>query len=434
MIITNDYVTRRVQLAKQMRPGAIAIIPAANEVPRSGDTYFRFRQDSDFYYLTGFNEPKALLIIFSGNKGESYLFNRPRDQAVEQWTGKRLGQDDACEALNVAGAYSIEDLDSKLPDLMAGTSAIYYALGRHPLYEKKILRALQQIKGQIRRGLKAPEEICDLEPLLSEMRLKKSEAEVVLMHKAADVSVRAHERTMRACRSLQNEQQLEAELLYEFTRGGCRSVAYDPIVGGGANACILHYTDNNQPLRDGELVLIDAGGEYQNYASDITRTFPVNGRFSPEQRAIYELVLTAQKAGIARVRPGIAWNEIQQAIVKVLTTGLHDLGLLKGDVENLIASEAYKPFYMHNSGHWLGLDVHDAGLYKVNNEWRLLEPGMVLTVEPGLYLGEMTGVAKRWQNIGVRIEDDILVTKNGHDNLTASLAVEIADIEALMRD
>ncbi|CEK09182.1 Xaa-Pro aminopeptidase [Legionella hackeliae] len=435
MITKQEYQSRRQQLAAQLPQGSLAIIPAATEVLRNGDAHYRFRQDSDFYYLTGFNEPDALLIVIAGDKGESYLFNRPRNQALEQWTGRRLGQAEACDILGVNKAYSIDELDEHLPEIIKNKTLLYFAIGRHPAYEKRIVEALDKVKGQIRRGVKAPEGIFDLEPILSEMRLFKSEAEIQLMRKAAEISVNAHIRAMKFCSQAKYEYELEAELLHQFTQGGCRSVAYDPIVGSGANTCILHYTDNNQPLREGDLVLIDAGGEYQNYAADITRTFPVSGHYSPEQRAIYELVLKAQKIGINAIKPGIAWHEVQQRMVRVLTSGLCELGLLSGDVNTLITDEAYKPFYMHNSGHWLGLDVHDAGRYKVKDEWRLLEPGMVLTVEPGLYImADMDGVDPRWWNIGVRIEDDILVTKDGHENLTAALPVEIAEIEALMRD
>ena len=436
MITQQEYQTRRQNLAAQLPQGAIAIIPSADEMLRNGDVHYRFRQDSDFYYLTGFNEPEAVLVIIADRaNSRSYLFNRPHNPAEEQWTGKRLGQEGACRVLGVAEAYSIENLASLLPDLLRDKIAIYYSIGRYPKIEKEILKALLQVKSQVRRGIKAPESLCDLEPLLSEMRLFKSEAELNLMRRAAEISVGAHKRAMQICKKVDNEYQLEAELLYEFSRGGCRAVAYDPIVGSGANACILHYTENNQPLHKGDLVLIDAGGEFENYASDITRTFPISGHFSEEQAAIYELVLKAQKAGIACIKPGLIWPEIQKLMVRILISGLRDLGLLKGEVEELIAAEAHKPFYMHNSGHWLGLDVHDAGRYKLNGEWRPLEAGMVLTVEPGLYISSgIEGVDKRWWNIGVRIEDDILVTKNGYENLTAGLPVEIADIEALMRD
>ncbi|KTD17898.1 Xaa-Pro aminopeptidase [Legionella jordanis] len=434
MITKEEYQARRKKLAKQLHANAVAIIPAASEALRSGDSHYRFRQDSDFYYLTGFNEPEAMLVIFSGPEGESYLFNRPHDAAQEQWTGRRLGQEAACEVLGVNAAFSIHELETRLGDLLAGKSALYYALGRYPAYEDKILNTLQRVKGFIRRGIKAPEAVYDLEPVLSEMRLFKSEAEIALMRKAAEISVLAHKRAMRACRDAHNEYQLEAELIYEFSRGGCRSVAYDPIVASGANSCILHYTENNQNLHSGDLLLIDAGGEYANYAADITRTFPINGRFNAEQRAIYELVLKAQRAGIAAVKPGLRWNEVQRIIVRVLTEGLCELGILKGDIDRLISGEAYKPFYMHNSGHWLGLDVHDAGRYKIDGEWRSLEPGMVLTVEPGIYItANMAGVDERWWNIGVRIEDDILVCQDGHENLTAALPVDVEEIEALVR-
>ncbi|CDZ76115.1 Xaa-Pro aminopeptidase [Legionella massiliensis] len=434
MISQQEYRVRRQKLAASLPADSIAVIAAANELLRNGDAHYRFRQDSDFHYLTGFSEPEALLVIVTGKPERSYLFNRPRNPAEEQWTGRRLGQEEAGQVLGVDEAYPIESLSSRLPELMSGKTAIYYLFGRHPEVEKEIMDALEQVKKQVRRGLKAPEALCDLEPLLSEMRLFKSEAEIRLMRRAAQISVAAHKRAMRACSKSENECQLEAELLYEFTYGGCRAVAYDPIVGGGENACVLHYTANNQPLKKGDLLLIDAGGEYENYAADITRTFPVSGRFSEEQRAIYELVLKSQKAGIALIKPGLAWNEVQKTIVHILTAGLCELGLLQGNVTELIAAEAYKPFYMHNSGHWLGLDVHDAGRYKINGEWRPLEAGMVLTVEPGLYISAgIEGVETRWWNIGVRIEDDILVTQDGHENLTAGLPVEVAEIEALLR-
>ncbi|HHF7347611.1 TPA: Xaa-Pro aminopeptidase [Legionella feeleii] len=434
MISQQEYQERRRRLAQKLPSGAIAIIPAADEVIRNGDAHYRFRQDSYFYYLTGFNEPEALLLIVAGENNENYLFNRPRNPAQEQWTGKRLGQEGACKELNMTAAYAIETLAEHLPEFLTGKTAVYYAIGRYPAYEKHVLQALQTLKGQVRRGVKAPEALCDLEPVLSEMRLIKTTAEIALMRRAADISVAAHKRAMQVCSQIAYEYQLEAELLYEFSRQGCRAVAYDPIVGGGANTCILHYTENNQPLRDGHLVLIDAGGEFSNYASDVTRTFPVNGRFNPEQRAIYELVLKAQKAGIACIKPGVAWNEIQQRMVRILTSGLCELGLLKGQVDELIHQEAYKPFYMHNSGHWLGLDVHDCGHYKIDGQWRPLQAGMVLTVEPGLYISAgMDGVEQRWWNIGVRIEDDILVTEDGYENLTAALPTEITEIEALMR-
>lgn len=433
MISKQEYQQRRQSLAKRLRPGSIAIVPANEEVLRNGDTHYRFRQDSDFYYLTGFNEPEACLVIFAGDEGRSLLFNRRRNPDEELWTGVRLGQDEAPMALGVNEALPIDSLVDELPNLIADKSAIYYALGRYPLWDRRLNDCLAAVKAKVRRGVKAPTMFCDISPIISELRLFKSEAEIALMRQAAAISVEAHRRAMLACKRAKYEYQLEAELVYTFFEHGCRSVAYDPIVGSGANACILHYTDNNQPLRAGQLVLIDAGGEFHNYNADITRCFPVNGRFSEEQKAIYNLVLKAQKAGVACIKPGVRWHVIQQTMVGILTAGLVELGLLHGDVDKLIASEAYKPFYMHNSGHWLGLDVHDCGAYKVDGEWRPLEAGMVLTVEPGLYIpAGLAGVEERWWHIGVRIEDDIVVTAQGHENLTAALPVEIDQIEALM--
>lgn len=435
MIAQQEYQTRRKNLAQRLPEGSIALIPAAHEVLRNGDAHYRFRQDSNFYYLTGFDEPDALLAIIGGKEGHSILFNRPRNPAEEQWTGIRLGQEGALTELGMQEAFSVQNLTEELPKLMAGKSAVYYALARNSELDKIITKALINTKGQVRRGIKAPSSLCDLEPILGEMRLIKSKAELDLMREAARISVAAHLRAMRHCKHARHEYELEAELIYEFTRQSCRSVAYDSIVGSGENACVLHYTANNQPLKQGDLVLIDAGGEYQNYAADITRTFPVSGKFSPEQKMIYELVLQAQKAGIAAIKPGLAWNSVQQIIWRILTEGLCELGILQGQVDKLLEQEAYKPFYMHNSGHWLGLDVHDTGLYKIEGQWRPLEEGMVLTVEPGLYISSNTpGVDKRWWGIGVRIEDDVLVTKTGHEVLTGALPVDVAEIEALMRD
>ncbi len=433
MISQQEYQSRRKRLAEKLSKDSIAIIPAAQEVLRNGDAHYRFRQDSNFYYLTGLHEPDALLIITSDK--ESILFNRPRNPSEELWTGKRLGQEGAMQQLGMDAAYALEQMDTELPKLFSGKSTIYYALGKNSLLENSIRDTLNTMKQQVRRGTKAPEVLHDLEPLLSEMRLFKSEAELQLMRQAAAISVAAHLRAMQQCRHLDYEYQLEAELIHEFCRQGCRSSAYDSIVGGGENACTLHYTANNKALVPGELILIDAGAEYENYAADITRTFPANGVFSEEQKKIYELVLKAQQAGIALVKPGLPYNEIQQTIIRIITTGLCELEILNGDVEELIAKEAYKPFYMHNSGHWLGLDVHDAGLYKINGEWRPLAAGMVLTVEPGIYISaDLAHVDKRWHSIGVRIEDDVLVTATGHEVLTKALPVTCADIEALMRD
>lgn len=435
MISQDEYKARRQRLAAQLPEHSIAIIAAAQEITRNGDTHFRFRQDSNFYYLTGFNEPDAVLLISSGSNTRSILLNRPRHLEQEQWTGPRLGQEGACTELLMDSALPINSLEDELPKLLAGYQSIYYLLGKAPKLEQQIIQAINQLKALVRRGVQAPECLVDLAPLLGEMRLIKSEAEIALMRQAAKISVSAHQQAMRCVATARMEYEVEAELLYYFSRQGCRSTAYDSIVGSGKNACVLHYTDNNQPLCPGELLLIDAGGEYGNYASDITRTFPINGTFTPEQRSIYDLVLKAQRAGIAAIKPGVAWNSIQTVIVRIITQGLCELGLLHGDVDALIGNEAYKPFYMHQSGHWLGLDVHDAGQYKINGQWRPLVPGMVLTVEPGLYISQnIPGIDPRWWNIGIRIEDDVLVTNDGFDVLTADLIVDADEIEAFMRD
>ena len=434
MISLSEYQDRRKRLGMQLPQGSIALIPAARELLRNGDAHYRFRQDSDFYYLTGFNEPDALLIITAGQQSESILFNRERQFSEEQWTGKRLGQDGACQQLGVDAAYSLAALDTQLPQCFADKTAIFYPVGRYPAWDKLIFDTWKIVKGKARQGTNSPEAFCDVMPLLSEMRLFKSDAELQFMREAARISVGAHLRVMRACAHATFEYELEAEFLYELNRQGARNVAYDSIVAGGPNACVLHYTDNNQALRKGDLLLIDAGGEFHNYAADITRTFPINGRFSPEQKLIYELVLASQKAGKQCIRPGGLWDDVQQAIVNVLTSGLKDLGLLKGSVDELIATEAYRPFYMHRSGHWLGLDVHDVGRYKIDGQWRALEPGMVLTVEPGLYIHEsIQGIDSRWHGIGVRIEDDICVTQQGYENLTEALPIDVNDIEAMVR-
>lgn len=430
----SEYAVRRQILAKKLPPQTVAIIPAAKERLRNGDAVYRFRQDSDFFYLTGFEEPEAVLFVFSGQEGESFLFNRPRNPAQEQWTGKILGQKEAVSLLGVQQAFDIATFSQRLPELLAQKNMVYLPLGRYPEYDKAIWKAIQFLKGEIRRGIACPGGVSDLDPLLSEMRLLKSDMEIALMKKAADISILGHQKAMQMCTSLHWEYELEAELIGTFINHGARGVAYEPIVGAGENACILHYSANNQPLAKGQMVLIDAAAEFGNYAADITRTFPVDGRFQGEQRAIYELVLKAQRAGIACIKPGVSWTLIQQTIVRILTIGLCDLGLLKGDVDELIRQEAYKTFYMHNSGHWLGLDVHDCGQYKIHGEWRTLQPGMVLTVEPGIYItASIPDVDPRWWNIGVRIEDDILVTPDGYRNLTEALPTTIHDIEACMR-
>lgn len=432
MISQSEYQKRRKQLAKQLSAGSIACIPAASLLLRNGDAHYRFRQDSDFYYLTGFQEPEALLLVSAS--GQSVLLNQARHFSEEQWSGKRLGQEGAIASLGVDEAYPISAMDDILPQLLADKTAVYFPLGRYPRWDKKLFQIWQKVKGQVRQGVNAPQTFTDIAPILGEMRLLKSAAEIALMREAGRVTVLAHQQAMRTAQDAHFEYQLEAALMQVFYQEGARDVAYDSIVAGGSHACTLHYTRNDAPLRRGDLVLIDAGGEVHNYAADVTRTFPVNGTYSAEQRSIYALVLAAQKAGMQCIRPGCLWNSVQQAIIRVITEGLKDLGLLKGTVDTLIETEAYKPFYMHQSGHWLGLDVHDVGRYKIDGQWRALDAGMVLTVEPGIYIHEaIPGVDSRWHGIGVRIEDDICVTPAGYENFTAALPVEVDDIEALMR-
>jgi Xaa-Pro aminopeptidase len=431
MITPQEYKNRRKELMRRLSSDAVAILPAAAEKIRNGDAHYRFRQDSDFYYLTGFLEPDALLVMTSGR---SVLFHLPRDPLQEQWTGKRLGPEDACSVLGVDDAFSSMEIDKKIPELLENKKTIYYVMGRYPAWEERIQTAWQRVKGLTRRGVAAPDVFCDLAPLLGEMRLFKSADEMNLMRRAAEISVGGHHRAMSTCRQATHEYQVEAELLYEFTRQGSRNVAYDSIVAGGAHACILHYTENNQLLNPGDLLLVDAGAEYENYASDITRTYPLNGRFTPEQRSIYDLVLHAQQRGMSKIKPGCLWNEIQTTVLEILTQGLVELGLLSGSVSELLERGSYRPFYMHNSGHWLGLDVHDTGAYKIGEKWRPLEPGMVLTVEPGLYITPGTpNVDPRWYGIGVRIEDDVHVTPEGYENLTAGLPIEATELEAIVR-
>lgn len=434
MISKQEWMSRRRILAEKLPANSIALIPSALEVFRNADTQYPFRQSSDFYYLTGFNEPEALLVITSGPDSKSILFNRPRNLHEEQWTGPRLGQDDAPFVLGVDFAYAYDTINEGLAELMQNKDRIYYPIGQSIDWDNRLLALWKRQQSQCRQGIKVAEAFFDLIPILSEMRLIKSPREIDCMRRVTEISVLAHQRAMRAGLHAKFEYELEAEIRAELIAHGCRSLAYESIVAGGKNACVLHYTANNQALNVGELVLIDAGGEFENYAADITRVFPIGGVFSAQQRTIYELVLHAQRAGIACVKPGTKWNDVQHVIVHTLTQGLIDLGILRGSASDLVDSGAYKRFYMHNSGHWLGLDVHDCGRYKIDGVWRELQPGMVLTVEPGLYLdAKCESIEPCWRGIGVRIEDDILVTENGYENLTVELPVDSYEIEAFMR-
>ncbi|HSW93889.1 MAG TPA: Xaa-Pro aminopeptidase [Gammaproteobacteria bacterium] len=434
MIKMTEYARRRKELLQKTGPDSLVILNANPIVKRNHYHEYPYRQNSDFYYLTGFKEPEALMVLAPKRKeGEFILFNREKNRAQEIWDGYRAGQEGARKQWGADEAFPIQQLQKKLPDLLAGREKIYYAIGACPVFDKMILKALNTVRGKIRSGIEAPSALIDIAPILHEMRVFKSPAEIALMRRAAEISADAHRRAMQTCKPGMAEYQLEAEITHEFLRQGARAHAYTPIIGSGANTCILHYITNENTIKNGDMVLIDAGAEYDYYASDVTRSFPANGRFSGEQRAIYDIVLAAQLAGIKAIKPGTAWHRIDEIVVKIITRGLMDIGLLKGNLDNLIEKEAYQPFYMHRSGHWLGLDTHDAGRYKLNGKWRKLEPGMVRTVEPGIYISaDIKGVSKRWHNIGVRIEDDIVVTKNGHDVLSHAAPKTIADIESLM--
>lgn len=433
-IPSSEYARRRQALMAQMAPGSIALLPAAAQQLRNRDVEHVYRQDSDFQYLSGFPEPEAVLALIPGRaEGEYVLFCRERNPERELWDGLRAGQAGALRDYGADQAFAIDEIDEILPGLIEGRSRVYYALGASAEFDRQLVGWLSSIRSRARQGATPPGEFAALDQLLHEMRLIKSEAEIAVMQAAADISARAHVRAMQASRAGLYEYHLEAELDYEFRKGGAKMPAYGSIVAAGRNACILHYRENDAELRDGDLVLIDAGCEINCYASDITRTFPVNGRFSVEQRAIYELVLAAQAAACAEIAPGKHWNQAHEASVRTITAGLVELGLLAGEVEALIAAEAYKPFYMHRAGHWLGMDVHDVGNYKVGGTWRALQPGMVLTVEPGIYIAhDNAAVEPRWRGIGVRIEDDVVVTAEGCRVLTGGVPKTVAEIEALM--
>lgn len=433
-ISKTEYARRRKALMELMEPNSIAIVPSAKEKIRSRDTHYTFRQDSDVHYLSGFDEPDVVLVLIPGREhGEFVIFCRERDKAKEIWDGYRAGPEGACKIYGADDAFPIDDIDEILPGLIEGRERVYYALGRDPEFDAQVMGWINRIRAKVRSGAIPPGEFLDLNHFLHDLRLFKSTAEVRLMARAGEIAAQAHVRAMQYCKPGVYEYQLEAEILHEFAINGARNAAYNTIVGGGANGCILHYIDNNQVLRDGDLVLIDAGCEYEYYASDITRTFPVNGVFSREQKALYEVVLEAQAAAIAKVKPGNHWNEPHDAAVRVLTEGLVRHGLLNGNVDELIEKEAYREFYMHRTGHWLGMDVHDVGDYKVHGQWRVFEPGMVLTVEPGLYVSpDNTQVAKKWCGIGIRIEDDVVVTKDGCEILTSGVPKTVEEIEALM--
>jgi Xaa-Pro aminopeptidase len=435
MITRKEFSRRRNQLMRMMGKNSIAIIPTATEQLRNRDVEFPFRADSDFYYLTGFREPDAVAVLIPKRPhGEYLLFCRERDAEMETWTGKRAGTRGAMDSFDADDAFPVGDIDEILPGLMESCDRVYYTMGSRPQFDQRVMDWINRLREGARTGMRTPDKFVSLEHLLHDMRLYKSRSEVRVMRTAAKVACAAHQRAMQACRPGMQEYEIEAELLHEFRRAGMLP-AYSSIVGGGANGCILHYTENSGPLQDGDLLLIDAGAEYDCYASDVTRTFPVNGRFSQAQKELYEVVLAAQTAAIKKVRAGNHWNDPHEAAVRVLTRGLVKLGILKGKPADLVRKDAYRRFYMHRTGHWLGMDVHDVGDYKVGGAWRELEPGMVLTVEPGLYIpAGSRGVAKKWWNIGIRIEDDVLVTRDEPDVLSDAVPRSVAGIEALMTD
>ncbi|MCD5992053.1 Xaa-Pro aminopeptidase [Pseudomonas sp. CDFA 602] len=430
----SEYARRRKALMAQMEPNSIAILPAAAVAIRNRDVEHVYRQDSDFQYLSGFPEPEAVVVLIPGREyGEYVLFCRERNPERELWDGLRAGQEGAIRDFGANDAFPINDIDDILPGLIEGRDRVYSAMGSNPEFDRHLMEWINVIRSKAHLGAQPPNEFVALDHLLHDMRLYKSAAEIKVMRGAAEISARAHVRAMQACRAGLHEFSLEAELDYEFRKGGAKMPAYGSIVASGRNACILHYQQNDATLKEGDLVLIDAGCEIDCYASDITRTFPVSGTFSPEQKAIYELVLKSQQAAFDAIGPGKHWNQAHEATVQVITAGLVELGLLQGDVDTLIEQEAFKAFYMHRAGHWLGMDVHDVGEYKVGGEWRVLEVGMALTVEPGVYVApDNQNVAKKWRGIGVRIEDDVVVTRQGCEILSGGVPKTVAEIEALM--
>ena len=429
-----EFARRRKSLVGMLQEGAIVIIANAPEKIRNRDVFYPYRPDSDFYYLTGFGEPESVAVIIPDRQqGEYLLFCRESDTGAEIWNGTRAGLSGACDDFGAEDAFPITDIDDILPGLLENKKRIYYSMGRYQNFDQKLINWVSQVGSMGRSGIHAPDQFLSLSRIIHEMRLYKSEAELELMKKAADISANAHLAAMKVATVGIKEYQIEAELTGAFLAEGSRSPAYPSIVGSGKNACILHYTDNNDVLRDGDLVLVDAGAEYEFYAADITRTYPVNGVFSTEQRQIYEIVLRAQCAAIDQVKPGNSWDNPHSAAVEVITEGLVELGILEGDVEDLIGLEAYRPYFMHRTGHWLGMDVHDVGDYKVGDQWRPLEPGMVTTIEPGLYLSSgIVGLDSRWFDIGVRIEDDVLVTDDGCEVLSHAVPKTISEIEDVM--
>ncbi|EOT1255533.1 Xaa-Pro aminopeptidase [Cronobacter sakazakii] len=428
-----EFLRRRQALLAKMAPASAALIFAAPEATRSADSQYPYRQNSDFWYFTGFNEPEAVLVLIKSDETHSHsvIFNRLRDKTAEIWFGRRLGQEAAPAKLGVDRALAFNEIDEQLYQLLNGLDVVYHAQGEYAYADTIVFAALDKLRRGARQNLSAPATLTDWRPWVHEMRLFKSPEELAVMRRAGEISALAHTRAMQKCRPGMYEYQLEGEILHEFTRHGARFPSYNTIVGGGENGCILHYTENESQLRDGDLVLIDAGCEYKGYAGDITRTFPVNGKFTPAQRAVYDIVLESLETALRLFRPGTSIQDVTGDVVRVMVKGLIGLGILKGDVEQLVAENAHRPYFMHGLSHWLGLDVHDVGFYGPDRS-RILAPGMVITVEPGLYIAPDADVPEEYRGIGIRIEDDIVITETGNENLTASVVKSADDIEALM--
>lgn len=429
-----EFSRRRRQLMRMMGKGSIAILPAAQPRMRNRDVQYPYRQDSDFYYLTGFSEPEAVAVLAPGRAGGEYLlFCRERNPLRETWDGTRAGPANAVSQFGADEALSIGKVDDILPKIIAGSDRIYYTMGAHPEFDQRVTGWLSALgaHGSL-DATHTPDQFIAVDHFLHDLRLYKSREELVAMRRAGRIAVQAHHRAMSICRPGLYEYQIEAEFMHEFHNHGARP-SYLPIVGSGPNSCILHYHANNRKLADGDLLLVDAGCEYDYYASDVTRTWPVNGRFTSEQRAVYQIVLDAHEAALAEVRPGNPWDQPHDAAVRVVTQGLKQLGLLEGSLATLLRTRAYQRFFMHRTGHWLGMDVHDVGDYRIGEEWRVLEPGMTLTVEPGIYIpAGSRGIPKHWWNIGVRIEDDVLVTRDGCEVMTSDLPSDPDTIEAMI--
>jgi len=427
------YAERRAAFARSLGADSVAVIPAARHASRNADAEYEYRQNSDFYYLTGFKEPEAVLVLAPQREQRAILFLRPRDRSAEIWNGKRVGIDGAVAEYGMDAAYPIDELAAKLPELLVGATTLHYGIGNDDRLDRTVLDAVKAARYTVRRGGKAPQSFLEPGNVLHEMRLRKSPAEIESMRRAAAATRAGHEAGMRATRPGMWEYELESIIEHQYKLAGAQDTAYTSIVAGGANATTLHYNTNREQLRDGDLVLVDSGAEYDLYACDVTRTWPVNGKFSAEQRTIYEIVLRAQKAGIDQVRAGRPFNAYHDAAVRVITEGLVDAGLLKGSIDTLIEENKFFDFYPHRTGHWIGLDVHDAGKYRdADDAYRTLEPGMVMTVEPGIYVQQDLDVPERWKGIGVRIEDDVLCTSGEPDSITAEIPKEVADLEAIV--